>query len=155
MRGVHSFTTGLGTMHLVEENQVITELRLSGGGEPIGERAVSPLLEMAASQVMEYLTGGRKGFTVPIALRGSDFDLLVWNELASIPYGKVRTYGEVAQAIGSPRSARAVGQACHRNPIPIIIPCHRVIGKGEKLTVYAGGLELKRRLLELEKDAIL
>jgi methylated-DNA-[protein]-cysteine S-methyltransferase len=115
----------------------------------------TPLLKEAAVQISEYLQGKRQEFALPLAPIGSDFAMKVWKEMLTIPYGKVRTYGEMAEAIGRPGAARAVGQACNRNPISILIPCHRVVGAGGKLTGYAGGLALKERLLELERNALL
>ena len=155
LRRAHQFTTQIGTMHVVEENGAIIKVLLPGKKEPVDERKVTPLLEKAAVQISEYLAGERKEFTLPLNLEGSEFAVKVWREMATIPYGEVRTYGELAQAIGRPGAARAVGQACIHNPIPIMIPCHRVVGTGGKLTGYAGGLALKKRLLELEKDALL
>lgn len=155
MRRVHLFMTGLGAMYAVEENDQLIEVRLPGEKEPAGERTVTPLLQKAAAQISEYVDGTRKKFTIPIALYGTEFAMKVWKEMSAIPYGQVRTYGELAKAIGRPGAARAVGQACNRNPIPIIIPCHRVVGAGGELTGYAGGLALKERLLELERDALL
>jgi len=147
--------TEIGAMHAVEENDAIIEVRLPGERAPAGELMVTPILQNAASQISEYLAGERREFTVPLRLEGSEFDLKVWKEMSAIPYGEVRTYGDLAKAIGDPRAARAVGQACHRNPIPIMVPCHRVVGSDGKLTGYAGGLALKERLLELERDALL
>jgi len=153
LKHVHSFMTDIGLVHLAEENGAITEAMLPGEKVPAGEISKIPLLEKAAVQMIEYLKGERREFTVPLAPQGSDFAMKVWEEMITIPYGKVRTYGELAEAIGRPGAARAVGQACNRNPISILIPCHRVIGAGGKLTGYAGGLELKERLLRLERDA--
>lgn len=111
----------------------------------------TPLLRQVFRQLQEYLARQRKVFELPIAPAGTDFMSAVWNELVAIPYGETRTYAEIAVAVGAPRACRAVGQANHRNPIPIIIPCHRVIGSGGSLVGYGGGLELKRRLLALEQ----
>lgn len=155
MRLFHPFATGIGTMYVVEESGSIIGVRLPGEREPVGEGRVTPLLERAAVQIAEYLAGERKGFDLPIDLSGNEFSMKVWREMVAIPYGEVRTYGELAKAIGRPGAARAVGQACHRNPLPILIPCHRVVGAGGKLTGYAGGLDLKMRLLEMEQDALL
>lgn len=152
MKFAHCFMTDIGPVHIAEENGAITEVRLPGEREPAGVMSPTPLLEKAAMQIAEYLAGRRREFTVPVAPRGGEFAMKVWGEMAAIPYGQVRTYGELARAIGSPGAARAVGQACNRNPVPIIIPCHRVIGSGGKLTGYAGGLALKERLLRLEED---
>lgn len=153
MKRVHLFKTEVGAMWAVEENGAIVRIGLPGEKEPDGEWSVTPLLRMAEVQISEYLAGKRKAFTVPLALKGNEFSMKVWKEMAEIPYGEVRTYGELALAIGRPGAARAIGQACNRNPVPIIVPCHRVVGAGGKLTGYAGGLALKERLLELEKDA--
>lgn len=111
----------------------------------------TPLLRQVFRQLQEYLARQRKVFELPIAPAGTDFMRAVWDELVAIPYGETRTYAEIAAAVGAPRACRAVGQANHRNPIPIIIPCHRVIGSGGSLVGYGGGLELKRRLLALER----
>lgn len=91
-----------------------------------------------------------KYFNLELDLRGTEFQRKVWNELLNIPYGETRTYKEMAKEVGSPRGFRAVGGALNKNPIPIIVPCHRVIGSNGELTGFAGGVRLKRRLLELE-----
>ncbi len=155
MKRVHSFMTDIGSIHIAEEGGAITEVTLPGEKAPVGKMSKTPLLEMAAVQISEYLQGGRQEFTVPLAPHGSEFAMKVWKEMLAIPYGKVRTYGEMAEAIGRPKAARAVGQACNRNPISILIPCHRVVGAGGKLTGYAAGITLKEKLLRLEKDALL
>ena len=103
-----------------------------------------------AQQLSEYLAGRRDEFTFPTEPEGTDFDRSVWDQLARIPYGETRTYGQVARAIGKPKAARAVGTANGRNPIPIVVPCHRVVAGGGKLGGFGGGLSLKRKLLQLE-----
>ena len=110
----------------------------------------SPVSELAAAQLQEYFAGTRNNFTFPLKLRGTPFQISVWTELAKIPYGETRTYGEIARAIGNEKAVRAVGMACNRNPIWIAIPCHRVVGSNQKLTGYAGGLTMKESLLNLE-----
>lgn len=120
------------------------------GGSPAPAEA---LLVEAAAQLRAYFAGERTGFEVPWTLpagRGSDFERAVWAELAGIPYGEQRTYGEVAAAVGEPGAARAVGTACNRNPLPLLVPCHRVVGAGGKLVGFGGGLPSKRWLLEHE-----
>ena len=104
----------------------------------------------AIRQLNEYLAGKRKTFTVPLHFMGTPFQLKVWDELRRIPYGETRSYGELAGRVGNLKAQRAVGMANNKNPIAILVPCHRVIGKDGSLTGYAGGLDLKRRLLELE-----
>lgn len=110
----------------------------------------SELVERAAAQLREYLTGDRRVFDLPLDFLGTDFQRLVWAELLTIPYGQTRSYGQVAAGIGRPKGARAVGMALGRNPLAVVVPCHRVIGGGGALTGYGGGLELKERLLRLE-----
>ena len=104
-------------------------------------------------QLDEYFKGKRKNFDLPFVLSGSAFELAVWQELQKIPFGETRTYGEIASAIGRPGAARAVGGACKRNKLLLLVPCHRVTGCLKKLTGYIGGVERKRMLLALEKRA--
>lgn len=103
-------------------------------------------------QIIEYLNGRRKSFSLPLDLRGTDFQKKVWNELIKIPYGETRTYKDIARSINVPQGYRAVGNALNKNPVLIVIPCHRVIGSDGKLTGFRGGLELKAKLLELERS---
>lgn len=110
------------------------------------------LLSMATIQLDEYFQGKRTTFSLPFKLTGTPFQLAVWKELQNIPYGKTTSYKEIAQKINKPKAYRAVGMANNKNPLPIIIPCHRVIGSNGKLIGYAGGLNLKNYLLELEKS---
>jgi methylated-DNA-[protein]-cysteine S-methyltransferase len=111
----------------------------------------TPLLREAASQLRQYLSGERQQFTLPLDPIGSDFFRRAWQALVAIPYGETRSYGQIAAAIGNAKACRAVGLANNRNPLPIFIPCHRVIGSNQKLTGYRGGLPLKQLLLELEQ----
>ena len=110
------------------------------------------LLSMATIQLDEYFQGKRTTFSLPFKLTGTPFQLAVWKELQNIPYGKTTSYKEIAQKINKPKAYRAVGMANNKNPLPVIIPCHRVIGSNGKLIGYAGGLKLKNYLLELEKS---
>ena len=107
-----------------------------------------------AQELNAYFAGRLRQFTVPLDLRGTAFQLRVWEVLYGIPYGETRSYGEVAQAVGKPKAARAVGQANGRNPVSIIVPCHRVIGSHGGLTGYGGGLQRKKALLDLESAAL-
>ena len=115
------------------------------------KKAETPLIKKAAAQIEEYLDGKRKQFKLPLALHGTEFQLAVWRALQDIPFGETRSYKEIAASIGRPLAVRAVGMANNRNPISIIVPCHRVIGHDGKLVGYGGGLPLKQRLLELER----
>ena len=103
-----------------------------------------------ARQLAEYFGGRRRQFELPLDLRGTDFQKRCWQALLKIPYGKTRSYADIARAMGKPRAVRAVGLANGQNPIAIIVPCHRVIGSDGSLTGYGGGLHVKRKLLELE-----
>ena len=119
--------------------------------EPARDEGRTPLTDLAFQQVTEYLNGQRRDFDFPYVLQGTEFQQRVWRALCAIPYGETRTYGEVAAAVGSPKAARAVGMANHRNPILIAVPCHRVIGADGRLVGYGSGLDMKEALLRLEK----
>ena len=108
------------------------------------------IIEETITQLNEYFEGKRKTFSVKLSPKGTDFQKQVWNELLNIPFGKKASYSDVAIAIGNPKAVRAIGNANNKNPIPIIIPCHRVIGKSGKLVGYASGLDIKIALLETE-----
>ncbi len=114
----------------------------------------SPLLVEAAWQIAQYLRGARTRFTVPLDLRGTPFQLAVWQRLQEIPYGSTVSYSELAREIGMPRGARAVGSASAGNPVPLLVPCHRVVGSAGELVGFGGGIKLKEQLLELERARI-
>ena len=105
-------------------------------------------------QISEFFGGDRKSFDFPLAPSGTPFQKAVWNELVKIPFGETRSYAQIARAMGQPTATRAVGAANGANPIPLIIPCHRVIGSSGKLTGYGGGLEMKSRLLDFEQGSL-
>ena len=138
----------IGPLRLAEEDGCLIELTF---GTAKTEQP-SVFLMHCAHEIQEYFEGKRNSFDLPLSPVGTDFQKSVWNELYRIPYGETRTYGEIADAVGSPKAFRAVGMACNRNPIAIIIPCHRVIGKDKSLTGYAGGLSAKETLLHLEQN---
>ena len=144
----------LGELLLLGDGRVLHGLYMQHGRRPIEigpawERAVAPFAEVAG-QLREYFAGERTQFELPLALEGSSFERRVWSALQRIPYGETISYGELARGIGQPAAARTVGLANGRNPIAVIVPCHRVIGADGTLTGYGGGLERKRILLELE-----
>lgn len=146
----YQFSTPLGTMALAEEDGAITHLYLPGRPTPRISSHPTPLLLEGERQLLEYLSGQRKVFDLPLSPQGTPFQKRVWQALEAIPWGETQTYRDIAQAVDSPRGFRAVGMANHHNPIPIFIPCHRVVGADGSLTGYAGGLELKKALLSLE-----
>ena len=141
--------TQIGCIGLAERNGVIIELALRA--TPVAERMPEPeAIRWAFAQIEEYLIGRRKHFDVPLHAEGTPFMRQVWDELCRIPYGETRSYKGIAAAIGRPSAMRAVGMANNRNPIALIIPCHRVIGADGTLVGFGGGLDLKRFLLDLE-----
>ncbi len=147
--------TPLGKMRICEDGQGISAVEFCDEAEEIcgaGDKSENPLLRQCAKQLSEYFAGKRKKFGLPLSPSGTDFQKAVWKELENIPYGETATYGELAERIKNRKAARAVGMANHNNPISIIIPCHRCIGKDGSLTGYAGGLDKKAFLLELEKN---
>lgn len=122
---------------------------------PLGEMVEEPkqkVLMETERQLREYFAGKRRAFDLPLDMRGTPFQKDVWEALLAIPFGETRSYGELAKKLGSPTASRAVGAANGRNPISIVVPCHRVIGASGKLTGFAGGLDVKARLLELEQS---
>ena len=143
------FDTPVGPMALECQGEYLTALYLPHHHmDPFGIE--TPLLERGQVELAEYFQGKRREFDLPFAPKGTPFQQKVWNELAKVPYGTVVTYGELAARVGSPKACRAVGQANHNNPLPIFLPCHRVVGTKGALIGYAGGLELKQWLLRLE-----
>ena len=145
----HVIQSPVGPLTLTGTEDALT--RLSFGGGQAGADSPSPALELAARELAEYFAGARREFTVPLAPEGTAFQLAVWSALREIPYGATASYRDIAVRLGKPGGAVAVGQANSRNPIPIIIPCHRIIGAGGQLVGYTGGLEIKRFLLRLEE----
>jgi methylated-DNA-[protein]-cysteine S-methyltransferase len=140
--------TTIGPLLLAGDGRVIREIRFAPfDAVESDDRAYAA----AAGQLAEYFAGARRAFEVAIAPSGTSFQLEVWRALLTIPYGEVRSYRDIAAQIGRPAAVRAVGAANGANPIPIIVPCHRVIGANGSLTGYGGGLEAKRRLLALER----
>jgi methylated-DNA-[protein]-cysteine S-methyltransferase len=140
----------IGELQLVGNASALSALHLPGFAEE-GEPGTTPLLERVAKQMSEYFAGKRRTFDVSLAARGTPFQQLVWDALVEIPFGELRSYGDLAKKLGRPAGSRAVGAANGRNPIAIIVPCHRVIGADGTLTGYAGGLPTKKWLLEHEQ----
>jgi methylated-DNA-[protein]-cysteine S-methyltransferase len=144
----------LGKLLLVSDGQALTRLAMSPRPNDVPEDARRDPAALAdvAAQLDAYFGGELTEFDVPLAPRGSEFQLRVWNALLEIPYGETASYGEIAAAVGRPDAVRAVGSTNGRNPIAVIIPCHRVIGADGSLVGYGGGLDRKRLLLELEAE---
>ncbi len=132
---------------VVVEDGAVTRILLDTAGS---REPTEPFERQVACELTEYFAGTRREFTFPVLTEGTEFQQRVWHQLEKIPYGETVTYGELARIIGRPRASRAVGTANGSNPIPIVIPCHRVVAAGGKLGGYGGGLSLKKKLLELE-----
>lgn len=146
--------TAIGWLRLVAEGEAITQVQLHGQNAPQNGRTEllgHALLSEAKRQLEEYFAGVRTVFTLPLKPAGTEFQQRVWGQLQAIPYGETCTYGQIAERIGNPRASRAVGSANHNNPIAILIPCHRVVGANGSLIGYAGGLDKKAYLLQLEQ----
>lgn len=142
--------TPIGTIGIVECDGKITNVYFDGCADKVIIVNQTPLLKEAFRQLNAYLAGEPGEFPLPLEPRGTQFQLDVWKALRQIPYGETASYKHIAAMVGNPKASRAVGMANNKNPIPIFIPCHRIIGSNGSLTGYRGGLELKRRLLEIE-----
>jgi methylated-DNA-[protein]-cysteine S-methyltransferase len=164
MKKAYIYNTKIGRIFIAEDGLGITELSIfpeqegnamSGANQEQHsldyEMIETELLMEAAKQLSQYLEGTRKEFTVELSPKGTQFQCKVWEALRAIPYGETRSYKQIAEVVGNPKASRAVGMANHYNPIMCIIPCHRVIGANGKLVGYAGGLNIKEALLNLEK----
>lgn len=151
MMNVIYYDTEVGKIKIEENGVAITKIEFMGQDiqEELGNE--TELLKETIKQLEEYFRGVRNDFDLPLEPNGTEFQRRVWKSLIEIPYGETRSYSEIAKAIGNEKACRAVGMANNKNPIPIIIPCHRVIGANGKLVGYAGGLDVKEKLLKLEK----
>lgn len=155
----HRHPSPIGELLLISDGDALTGLAMEESNHPVrpGE---SWLLDKgpfhdATAQLDQYFAGERSDFDLPVALRGTPFQMRVWEALREIPYGETRSYQEIARRVDSPRAVRAVGGANGRNPVAIVIPCHRVIGADGSLTGYGGGLWRKEFLMNLERSRIL
>jgi methylated-DNA-[protein]-cysteine S-methyltransferase len=157
MKNIFYYESKIGRIKIEESGTAVTRLDFVSNDdkENIIEGSKTELLMEIVKQLDEYFDGTRKAFDLPIEPEGTEFQKKVWKALIEIPYGETKSYGQIAKIIGNDKAARAVGMANNKNPIAIIIPCHRVIGANGKLVGYAGGLELKEKLLELEKRSII
>lgn len=145
------YKTKIGSILIKEENEKIVQIKIiKEEKETLAKKQETALIKEAYLQIQEYLEQKRRKFTLPLLLKGTNFQMKVWQALRTIPYGETRSYEEIAKQIGNSKAARAVGMANHNNPILIVVPCHRVIGKNNKLVGFGAGLEVKQALLEIE-----
>lgn len=155
MKNVFYYETELGRIGIAENGTAITDIFFAEKEDPkdVGQmtQKETPLIKEAARQIREYLEGERKVFELKLAPEGTAFQKAAWEALLTIPYGETRSYKQMAEHVGNPKACRAIGMANNRNPIAIVIPCHRVIGADGKLVGYGGGLYIKEQLLALEQ----
>ena len=148
----YTYDTMLGSVTFVEEDGALLAISTSRLYEGICQE--TDTIKEAHQQLTEYLKGERKTFDLALNLKGTDFQKQVWMALCDIPYGETRSYKQIAESIGNPKAVRAVGMANNRNPLLIVVPCHRVIGANGKLVGYGAGIEKKEFLLRLEKSLL-
>lgn len=155
MKKIFYYETEIGKIGIAEEYGFITNLYFMNMKQPLNAKRIeTETLKECFIQICEYLKGDRQNFDLPLNPSGTDFQQTIWSELLNIPYGETRTYKDIALAIGSEKSTRAVGSANNKNPIPIIIPCHRVIASDGSLSGYVGGADIKQKLINIERISI-
>lgn len=155
MKNLFIYETMVGDIGIGDNGEAITDV-FFGKAYNINDFTVreTELIKLAYEQIMDYFNGKSKRFNLPLYVEGTEFQKNVWKALMTIPYGETRSYKEIGELVGRPKAARAVGMANNKNPISIIIPCHRVIGSNGKLVGYGGGIKVKEELLNLEKNTI-
>lgn len=146
----YKYTNKENTFAVETNGKSIFSIKLKPKSTEVYSKDYPQIITNLFLQLDEYFDGKRKVFNIEYILKGTDFQLKVWNELLNIPYGETICYSELAKRIGKPKASRAVGGALNKNPIPVIVPCQRVIGKNNTLTGFGGGIELKKRLLKIE-----
>ncbi|MGD1146365.1 MAG: methylated-DNA--[protein]-cysteine S-methyltransferase [Thermoanaerobaculaceae bacterium] len=149
------FSTPFGLLDVESAEAGVTRVRLGalGKAREVGDGDALDCARKAKAEILAYLSGNLRRFSVPFVLEGTSFQRDVWARLVAVPYGHTRTYGEIATELGNPRAARAVGAACRDNPVPILVPCHRVVGGNGSLGGFGGGVRMKQALLKLEQGA--
>ena len=148
----HHYQSPLGVLEIEADDKAITGLRIIRKNNPaVRQTSTHPLIKETCKQLDEYFTGKRQVFDLPLSPQGTSFQQAVWKQLQEIPYAETISYAQLAKAVGNPKACRAVGSANGKNPIPIIIPCHRVIASDGGIGGYSGGLDIKVQLLALEQ----
>lgn len=158
MKYIFYYNFPIGRLGIAEDGTGITDIFFPRDNKKLKdsfEEKETELIKMAKVQLDEYFAGTRQEFSIPLSLKGTEFQVKDWEALCTIPYGETRSYKEIAIQIGNPKACRAVGMANNRNPVLIVVPCHRVIGHNGKLVGYGGGLDVKEQLLNLEKNSAL
>lgn len=151
MKRLYYYETPIGKLGIAEEYGFITNICFMNSKQPLDAKLYeTETIKETFNQLCEYFRRERDEFDIPLNPAGTDFQQTVWSELLNIPYGETRSYKDIATELNSEKAIRAIGSACNKNPIPIIIPCHRVISSDGSLTGYAGGLDIKQKLLRIE-----
>lgn len=152
LKNIFSYNTSIGRIHILDNGKEITNLFLSNNSPNyhLYSKRETDLIKKTSLQLEEYLNGNRREFTIPINPEGTDFQKRVWKSLMNIQYGELKTYKDISTIIDNPKASRAVGNAIGKNPILIIIPCHRVINSNGKLGGFSAGIQIKKELLDLE-----
>lgn len=150
MKYKKTYKTDIGNITIIEKNKKIINISYKNVYNRDYAVKETPLIKKTIDELNLYIDGKLEKFTIPIELEGTEFQLKVWEALLKIPYGEVRTYKDIAKYIGNEKAYRAVGNANNKNPIAIIVPCHRVIGVGKNIRGYAGGVDVKKKLLKVE-----
>ncbi len=153
MKSICYYDSPVGRLRIAEDGTGITEVTLVKAEVAAFEPCETELLKEAVRQLKEYFAGSRRVFDLPLSLKGTPFQLSVWEALQTIPYGSTCSYQQIAVQVGNPKACRAVGMANNRNPVIIVVPCHRVIGKNGAMVGYGGGIDVKEHLLRLEHEA--
>ena len=148
------YETPIGRLQIFADSECITGISFFEKKVQDAVEEETPLIKRMYLELEEYFIGKRKIFDIPVRPAGTSFQQSVWKALQAIPYGETRSYKQIAEIIGNPAACRAVGMANNRNPIPIVIPCHRVVGTNGDLTGYAGGLDVKMKLLDIENASL-
>ncbi len=146
------YHTKIGKIKIVSQAEVLNAIRFVKNEDAVEKCQRTKFSDSVCKQIQEFLAGKRTKFEIAYELEGTPFQRKVWQELCRIPYGQTRSYKEIAAAIGNDRAYRAVGNASNKNPLPIVVPCHRVVGTNGSLTGYAGGLAIKKQLLAIESN---
>ncbi|MDO5337768.1 MAG: methylated-DNA--[protein]-cysteine S-methyltransferase [Eubacteriales bacterium] len=152
MKSIWFYDTQIGKIGIAEDGEGITQVSLNSPPDSEAELRETSLIRTAYEELEEYFQGKRKSFDIRLHLEGTEFQKKVWQALTEIPYGETRSYQDIARAVGNPKGCRAVGMANNRNPVMILVPCHRVIGKNGKMVGYGGGISVKEALLRLERE---
>lgn len=148
------FSSPIGNLLIEVDDVGLSSLQLTKKKITSSSSPENPLLNRAKSQVLEFFNGDRRVFDLPLSLSGTEFQVKVWRELLKIPFGETKCYGDIAKSIGKPKASRAIGGAANKNPVMILIPCHRVIGKSGSMTGFACGIGVKKQLLRLEGHSL-